>query len=150
MGCKDAVLSGSFVKNHTVNCLIYEQITKKLYKDNLCLFRALALHLHGSERLDEEASKLFNLFLNNTTHPDPSNFQGVCMVDIPSVEDAVGINIFIYDINLLDGAIVGKLEQRSNKKNGKNVQLIRYKSRICYVDNVHALFKAFCCLTCYT
>ena len=150
MGCKDAVLPESLLKNHTVNCLTYEQNTKKQYKDNLCLFRALALHLHGNERLEEETSKLFNLFLVNSTNPDPSKFQGVCMDDIPSVEDLVGINIFIYDIDLIDGAMVGELARRSIKKYEKNVQLIRYNSHICYVDNINALFKAFRCPTCDT
>ena len=75
MGCKDAVLPESLLKNHTVNCLTYEQNTKKPYKDNLCLFRALALHLHGNERLEEETSKLFNLFLVNSTNPDLQNFK---------------------------------------------------------------------------
>ena len=123
---------------------------QKTYKDNLCLFRALALHLHGKERLDEETSKLFNLFLVNSTNPDPSKFQGVCMDDIPSVEDIVSINIFIYDIDLIDGAMVGELSRRSIKKYEKNVQLIRYNSHICYVDNINALFKAFRCPTCDT
>ena len=62
MGCKDALLPESLLKNHTVTCLTYEQNTKKPYKDNLCLFRALALHLHGNERLEEETSKLFISF----------------------------------------------------------------------------------------
>ena len=69
---------------------------------------------------------------------------------IPSVEDIVGINIFIYDIDLIDGAMVGELVRRSIKKYEKNVQLIRYNSHICYVDNINALFKAFCCPTCDT
>ena len=150
MGCKDAVLPESLLKNHTVNCFTYEQNTKKPYKDNLCLFRALALHLHGNERLEEETSKLFNLFLVNSTNPDRSQFQGVCMDDIPSVEDIVGINIFIYDVDLIDGAMVGELARRSIKKYEKNVQLIRYISHICYIDNIHALFKAFRCPTCDT
>ena len=71
MGCMDAILPESLLKNHTVKCLTYEQNTKKPYKDNLCLFRALALHLHGNERLKEETSKLFNPFLINSTNPDP-------------------------------------------------------------------------------
>ena len=75
MGCKDAVLPQSLLKNHTVNYLTYEQNAKKPYKENLCLFRALALHFHENERLEEETSKLFNLFLINSTNPDPSNFQ---------------------------------------------------------------------------
>ena len=44
----------------------------------------------------------------------------------------------------------GKLAQRSIKKYEKSVQLMRYNSRVCYVDNIHALFKAFCCPTCDT
>ena len=109
MGCKDAVLLEYLLRNRSINCLNYEQNTKKPYKDNLCLFRALALHLHGNERLEEETSSLFNFFLVNSTNPGPSKFQGVCMDDIPSVEDIVGINIFIYDIDLIDGAMVGEL-----------------------------------------
>ena len=71
MGCKDADLPESLLKNHTVNCFTYEQNTRKPYKDNLCLFRALDLHLHGIER-PEETSRLFNPFLINSTRPDPS------------------------------------------------------------------------------
>ena len=70
------------------------------------------------------------------------------MGDIPSVEDIVRINIFIYDIDFIDGAMVGELARRSIKNYEKNVQLIQYNSHICYVDNIHALIKAFCCATC--
>ena len=150
MGCKDAVLPEPLLKNHTVNCLTFEKNTKKPYNDSLCLFRAVALHLFGNERLEEETSKLFNLFPINSTNPDPSKFQGVCMDDIPTVEDTVGTNIFIYDIDLIDGAMVGELARRSIKKYEKNVQLIRYNSHICYVDSINALFKAFRCSTCDT
>ena len=150
MGCKDAVLPESLLRNLSINWLTYEQNTRKTYKDYLCLFRALALHLQGIERLEEETSKLFNLFLVNSTNPDPSKIQGICMDDIPSVEDIVGINIFIYDVDLIDGAMVGELARRSIKKYEKNVQLIRYISHICYVDNINALFKAFRCPTCDT
>ena len=150
MGCRDAILPEPLLRNRSINYLTYEQNTKKPYKDNLCLFRAHALHLHGNERLEEETSKLFNLFLVNSTNPDPSKFQGVCMDDIPSVEDILGINIFIYDIDYIDGAMIGELARRSIKEFEKNVQLIRYNSHICYVDNINALFKSFRCPTCDT
>ena len=150
MGCKDAVLPEPPLKNHTVNCLTFEKNTRKPYSDNLCLFIALALHLHGKERLEEETSMLLNLFLVNRTNPDPSNLQGVCMDDIPSVENIVGMNLSIYDIDLLDGAMVGELARRSIKKCEKHVQLIRYNSHLCYVDNIHTLFRTFRCSTCDT
>ena len=124
--------------------------TRKSYKDNRCISRELALHLHGNERLKDETSKFFNLFLSNSTNADLSEFQVVCMDDIPSVEDIVGIDIFIYDIDLFDGAMVGEIGRRSIRKYKKKVQLIRHNSHICYVDNTHALFKAYCCPFCVT
>ena len=150
MGCKDEVLPEPLHRNHSIYCFTFERNTRQPYKDNLCLFRALALHLHGNERLEEETSKLFSLFLVNSTNPDPSKFQGVCMDDIASVEDVVTLNIFISDINFNDGAMVGELARRSIRKYEKSVQLIRYNSHICYVDNINALFKAFRCSTCDT
>ena len=72
------------------------------------------------------------------------------MDDIPSVEDIVGTNIFIHDIDLFYGAMAGELARRSIEKFEKKVQLIRYDSHICYVDNFNALFKAFRCPTCDT
>ena len=72
------------------------------------------------------------------------------MDGIPSVEDIVGINIFTYDIDLIDRAMVGELTRRSINKYEKNVQLIQYNSHICYVDKINALFKAFRCSTCDT
>ena len=64
------------------------------------------------------------------------------MDDIPSVDNIVGIKIFIYDIDLIDGAKVGELVRRSIRKYEKNVQLKQYNSHICYLDNINALFKA--------
>ena len=54
MGCKIAVLPEPLLRNGTINCLTCEDNTKQPYNDNLCLFRALALHLHGTQRLEEE------------------------------------------------------------------------------------------------
>ena len=72
------------------------------------------------------------------------------MDDIPSVEDIVGIKFFIYDIDLIDSVMDGELARRSIEKYEKNVQLIRYNSQFCYVDDIHAIFKAFRCPTCDT
>ena len=46
MGCKNAVLPEPLLKNCTINCLTFEENTRQPYHDNLCLFRALAPHMH--------------------------------------------------------------------------------------------------------
>ena len=53
MGCKDTALPEPLLKNHNVNCLTFERNTLQPYNGNLCLFRALALHLHGNEKLEQ-------------------------------------------------------------------------------------------------
>ena len=75
MGCKDVVLPEPLLKNRTVNCLTFEQNTRQPYNDNLCLFRALCLHLHGNERLEEETNKLFNLYLQRITELSQRHFK---------------------------------------------------------------------------
>ena len=58
MTCKDAVLTEPLLENHTINCLRYEENTRQPYNDNWCLLRALALHLRGTQRLEDETLKL--------------------------------------------------------------------------------------------
>ena len=51
MGCTDTVLRGPLLGNCDVNCVTFERNTRQPYKDNLCLFRALALYLYSNEKL---------------------------------------------------------------------------------------------------
>ena len=150
MGCKDTVLPEPLLKNHNVNCLTYEKNTLQTYSDNLRLFRALALHLHGNKKLEEDTSKIFNVFLSTIEERDPSIFQGVHMTDIPKVEDLLQRNIFLFDIDFVDGDLIGELARRSNRKFEKSVKLLQYNNHICYVNSINALFKAFRCTTCDT
>ena len=71
MGCKDTVLPEPLLKNQNVNCLIFERNTTQPYNDNLCLFRALALHFHGNEKVEEETSK-FSIFSSTTVEKETS------------------------------------------------------------------------------
>ena len=152
VGCKDSVLPEPLLKNQNVNCFTYEQNTKKRYKGNLCLFRAVALQLFGNERLEEETSKIFNLFLNNCGEADPSKlkFQGVHMTDIPKVAEMLQLNIFPCDNDFVDGELIGELARRSIQKFEKSVELLRYNNHICYVSDMNTFFKSFRCSTCDT
>ena len=114
------------------------------------MFRALALHFHGNGKLDEDISKIFNLFLNNSEKGDVSNFQGVHLKDIPKVEDLLQLNIFLFDIDFVDGELIDELCRRSIQKYQKSAKPLRYNNHICYVDNINALFKDFRCKTCDT
>ena len=85
MGYMDAVLPEPLLKECTIKCLTYEEKTRQPYNDNLCLFRVLALHLHGNQQLEEETSKIFNLFINKMDGVSANQFQGVHKKDLPIV-----------------------------------------------------------------
>ena len=150
MGCKDTVLPDPLLKTHNVNCPTFEKNTRQTHNDNLCLFRALALHLHANEKLEEETSKIFNFFLNNSVEKDPSKFQGVHMTDISKVQEMLQLNIFLYYIDFVDGELIGELARTKIQLFEKSVNLLRYNNHICYVNNINALFKTFRCTTCDT
>ena len=145
MGCKDAVLPNPLLKNHTINCFTYEENTRQPYNDNLCLFRALAVHLHGTQRLEEETSKIFSLFISKMDGLSADQFRGIHMNDIPFVEDLLTLSIVLYDIDIVDGNIIGELARRSLQKNNNTVRLLRYNIHIRYMSNIIAVFQAFRC-----
>ena len=125
MGCKNAVLPEPLLRNGTINCLTYEEKTRQPYNDNLCLFRALALHMHGNQRLEEETSQNFNSFIIEMDGLSPNQFKGVHMNDIPIVEDLLALNILLYDVDIVDGNIIGELARRSVQKCDNTVRLLR-------------------------
>ena len=146
--CKNTVLPEPVSRNCNDNCLTFQKNTLQPHNDNLCLFIALALHLHGNKKLEEETSRKINLFLNNIEERDPSKFQGVHMTDIPKVEDLLQLNIFLYNIDFVDGVLIGELCRKSIQKYEKSVKRLRYNNCICYINNINALCKAFRCTTC--
>ena len=150
MSCKDTVSPEPLLRNGQVNCPTYENNTLQPYNDNFCLFRALALHLHGNKKLEEDTSKNSNIFLNNSEEREVSNFQGNHLNDIPIIEDLLQLNIFLYDIDFVDGELIGELTRRSFQKFENSVKLLLYNNHICYVNNINAFFKVFRCTTCDT
>ena len=130
MGCKDIVLPEPLFKNHNVNCLTFEKDTRQLYNDNLRLYRPLPLHLHVNEKLEEETSKIFNLFFNNSEERDPPKFQDVQLTDVPKVEEMLQPDIFLYDIDFVDGELIEELARRSIQKFEISVKLLRYNNHI--------------------
>ena len=109
MGCKNAVLPKPLFQNHTINCLTFEENTMGPSNDNLSLFLVFFLRLRGTQRLEKETSKLFNLFINKMDGLSANEFRGVPMNDIPTVEILLTLNIVLYDINIVDGNIIVEL-----------------------------------------
>ena len=63
----------------------------------------------------------------------------------PFVEDLLTLKIVLYDIDILDGNIIGELAKQSVQKYENTVRLLRYNNHICYVNNINAVFQSFRC-----
>ena len=70
------------------------------------------------------------------------------MIDILFVEDLLTLNIVLYDIDIVDGNIVGERARPSLQKYNKTVRLLRYNNYKCYVSNINAVFQDFRCPNC--
>ena len=139
----------NLLKNHTGNCLTYEENKRQPYTDNLSRCRALAPRLHGNQRL-EETSKIFNFYMNKMDRLSPRQFHGVHLNEVPIVEDLPLVNILLYDIDIVEGNNIGELARRRLQKHENNVRLLRYKNHICCVRNIKAVFQSSRCPNCDT
>ena len=72
------------------------------------------------------------------------------MNGIPIVEDLLIFKNLLYDIDNVDGNIIGELAIRSLQKYDNAVRLLRYQNHIFYVRNLIAVFQYFRCPNCDT
>ena len=72
------------------------------------------------------------------------------MNDNPIVENLQTLNIVLNDIVIVDGNIIGELAERNLQKYNNTVRLFRYNNHLFYVNNINAVFQAFCCPNCDT
>ena len=72
------------------------------------------------------------------------------MNDIPIVEHLPTLTILLYDIDIVDGYIIGEFVRRSVQEDDNTVRLLRYNNHICYLNNINAVFQSFRCPNCDT
>ena len=72
------------------------------------------------------------------------------MNDISIVEDLLALNFLLYDIDIVNGNIIGELASRSLPKYENVVQLLRYNNHMCYVNDINAVFESVRCPNCGT
>ena len=74
---------------------------------------------------------MFYIFLDETGASDPTSFQSFCSNDLPIIKDLVQVNIFLYDIDIMDRVMTGEFARRCVVKQSNTVQMLRYNSHIC-------------------
>ena len=124
MVCKDNILPEPLLKNRSIKnwqLRILLEIHTKIIYPFLDLWRCISEEMRDSRRKHPS----FNLFLEKKCGTDPANGRGVCNEDISTVEGNVRAEIFLYDIDIIDGSMIGDLARRSVGKYYNTVRLIR-------------------------
>ena len=148
MVCPDSGLPEPLLRHTQVNCLLSNK-DKEPYKDQLFLFRALAMYLNGHNDLDSHTSRYFREFVSKSGY-DPKRFHGVSVKDVPVVGENVQRNVFTYDSDIQEGEYVGELARRSIGKFDTTVNLLRFNNHNIHTNDIDSLFKCFRCPSCDT
>ena len=101
----------SFMKYRGMKHFHRDPKTKQVYKDNLCFFRCLSHHLHGTASRAEEL--LHKIYPNEKKE----TFKGLPLADIPLVEDVFKIEIRMFQLSLRKNAKSKKEEKKKKRKN---------------------------------
>ena len=112
MGFKDRALPQPLLNNHTVHCPTYKENTRKPHNDILGLFRAVASKWTTWGRS-------CSIYSQKKEEIGPAS----CVSNISNVEVLIQVNIFLYHLDVVDGALIEKLVMRTVGKHSNTVGL---------------------------
>ena len=102
MGCRNAVIPKILLRKGTVDYLTYEETARPPNNEYLCLFRARAFQLRGTQRLVEETSKMINSF-NNKLLEFSTNLCQRFRINYCGINEVLlTLNILLFDIDIVD------------------------------------------------
>ena len=130
------------LKKDSLHPLIKNRQNGKLYKDNLCAFRCLALH-HGHEIrcIDGPAKQLFQQWSN-----DPKeDFDGLTFEDFPLFETRFAVNLEVYSLTE-DGFARSIYKSRGLQPSTMYVNL--YENHMSFIRDFAMYSQKYQCQTC--
>ena len=128
--------------NHALISLV--KVKGRQYKDDLCAFRALALHRGADIRaLERDSKNLFREFCAATTS-DPRVFMGLTLPEMETFSRVFGCGVRVYS---QDVARNTQLVWRSISSNNV-LNLNVYQNHFSYIKDLNKFSKFYRCQTC--
>ena len=154
------------VENRGIDALDRNYRTGKIYSDNLCFFRALALH-NGchTKNLERDAKHYYEKY--RETLFDRKKLCGVKLKELPDIEHLFEVNIFVYALEPTkpDGEeedennteeentvpdIAAQLIHRSLCHYPSTLYLNLYQNHFSYIKDLKKYAKSYSCSRCGT
>ena len=110
-----------------------------IYRDNLCLFRCLALHL------GREAAALYAEYTDTPVH----DFAGVTLDDLSKIEATFNVNVVVYKLDeITDGKTTAELVRRSPCQYIETMYLNLYEAHFSYIKDIRMYSHSYKCSKC--
>ena len=161
---RGADLPAYLAKKHGLVALDHDRNSGKIYSDNLCFSRALALH-NGcqTKNLERDTQHYYQRYRETLSEKKKKKFSGVTLNELPDLEHLFEVNISVYALeptnsNEEGGDVEEKKENKSEIANELiHRSLCHYPSTM-YLNLHHRHFsynkdmkkysKSFCCSRC--
>ena len=110
-----------------------------IYRDNLCLFRCLALHL------GREAAALYAEYTDTPVH----DMAGVTLDDLSEIEATFDVNVVVYKLDeITDGKTTAELVRRSPCQYIETMYLHLYEAHFSYIKDIRMYSHSYKCSKC--
>ena len=138
IGCVGVTLP-DYVKNNKAIVGLEKDHHGAVYRDNLCLFRCLALHL------GHEAAVLYAEYSDEDVH----DFTGVKLDDLYRVESKFKTNVCVYKlVEITEGKTVAELVRRSPAQYPETMYVNLHETHYSYIQDIGMYCHSYRCLKC--
>ena len=117
-----------------------------IYRDNLCLFRCLALH-KGCDvrRLEATVATLYAKY----SHEDVHDFAGVTLEDLSKIEATFDVNVVVYKLVATGNEkTMAEIVRRSLCSYAQTMYLNVYETHYSYIKDIHKYCHSYRCRKC--
>ena len=145
IGCVDITLP-DYVKRNKAIVGLEKDDHNAIYRDNLCLFRCLALH-KGCDvrRLEATVATLYAKY----SHEDVHDFAGVTLEDLSKIEATFDVNVVVYKLVATGNEkTMAEIVRRSLCSYAQTMYLNVYETHYSYIKDIHKYCHSYRCRKC--
>ena len=135
-----------YVKNNKAVVGLEKDGHGVIYRDNLCLFRCLALH-KGCDvrRLEATVATLYAEYTDTAVN----DFVGVTLDELDEVETTFKTNVVVYKLEEIgDGKTTAELVRRSTDKYPDTMYMNLYETHYSYIHDIGMYCHSYRCRKC--
>ena len=146
IGCVGVNLPDYVKHNKAIVGLEKDHHRNAIYRDNLCLFRCLALH-RGCDvrRLEATVATLYAKYTDTPVR----DFAGVTLDELDEVETTFKTNVVVYKLEEIgDGKTTSELVRRSTDQYPDTMYVNIFETHFSYIKDINMYSRSWRCRNC--